>query len=159
MVTTEVGLGMLGKLLKIRGKKKKAQHSEIELTAAALFLKLAAIDGFIDRIERIHLAEIMRRVFRLDDHQINELYETVVAQKLNRKQLEELAAEINQEWGNAKRILLLENLWVLAYANDDLDINENEMIQGMAKLLCLTEQEKFAAQERAEIRLGMHDNF
>jgi len=71
--------------------------------------------------------------------------------------MKSIVATICETWGNAKRMNLLENLWIVALADRNIDKTENDLVRKLANLLCLNEMQIFRSQENAKLRLGLDD--
>ena len=153
------GLSMLRKIVKADNNKQKREKMDPVLATAAVLLKMVAVDGKTERIEMLHLGEILRKEFKVDDNGIQSILNVVAREGLLMDNIKSLTEEINANWGNAKRIQLLTYLWILAFSNDDLNEFEADMLEETADLLCLNDAERYKAQEAAEIHLGMHENF
>ncbi len=147
---------MLAKLLKPKNTswatKKKSPPT---MAAAAVMLKLAQADGHKSDNEMKQLRAMLHKEFQLQDQDIDSLLASAAISHASAQDLNSLAKEIRSSWGNARRIQLLEYLWVLAYADDRIDPKETDLIERVAGLLYLTEAEQYRAQEGAEKRFGL----
>jgi Uncharacterized protein conserved in bacteria len=56
-----------------------------------------------------------------------------------------------------RRILLLELLWEVAYADGKIDPMEDMLLRKLAGLLYIDDRERGLARQRVEARLGMKD--
>ncbi len=149
---------MLSKLFKSKNKswanKKKNPPT---IAAAAIMLKLAQSDGERSQTEMTQLRKVLHGAFKLSDKEIETVIATTEKSQTSIRDLDSLTEEVRQNWGNARRIQLLECLWILAYADDRIDTKETELIERVAKLLCLTQAEQFRAQASAEKQFGLAD--
>ena len=100
---------------------------------------------------------MLKSEFELDDKSVARVIENAEASENRVKDLPALAEEVRNNWGNARRVQLLEYLWVMAYADDRIDPKEMAMINKLGELLYLTESEKDRAQSAAEARVGLDD--
>ena len=150
---------MLKKLLKPKNKGWATnKKSPPTLAVAAILLKMLKTDGHKSTSEIRQLREMLKSEFELDDKSVARVIENAEASENRVKDLPALAEEVRNNWGNARRVQLLEYLWVMAYADDRIDPKEMAMINKLGELLYLTESEKDRAQSAAEARVGL-DNF
>lgn len=137
-------------------KNKSANNAtDIQQAATVLMLKMAAADNNISRIEMIHLIELLRKEFKLEQTELDSMISIASNQEVLDTPVETIAKQICETLGNAKRLKLLEYLWVLAYSDDNIDAREIDFIQQIAKLLILTDMQIANAQENAERHLGL----
>jgi len=71
--------------------------------------------------------------------------------------LQGFTREICDNWGNAKRVRLLEHLWIIALADKTIDANERHLVRKVAGLLYLNEMQIVQARENAKQKLGIED--
>ena len=57
---------------------------------------------------------------------------------------------MNEQFSQAQKILVIELMWQVAYADGQLDANENHLISKVAGLLHVTHGEYIAAKMRAK---------
>ena len=98
-------------------KSKKQLHStpskhDIELATARLMLEVIRADGYIGKIELITMSEVLRREFDLKQTDLNDLFDEISRSRPDEGGLHKITRTICETWGNAKRMKLLENLWI-----------------------------------------------
>ena len=120
-------------------------------------MEVVKVDGRVDRIELITMTEILRHQFELNQQEINDIFAIISGSRADQNALRKLTRTICQTWGNAKRMKLLENLWVVALADQTIDQDENSLVRELAGLLCLNEMQIFQTQENAKIQMGIED--
>lgn len=150
--------GSIGALLK----SKKQLHSslsnhDIELATARLMLEVIRADGYVGKIELITMSEVLRREFDLKQTDLNDLFETISKSRPDEGGLHKITRTICETWGNAKRMRLLENLWIIALADQHIDQDENTLVRKLASQLCLNEMQIFRSQENAKLKMGIED--
>ena len=136
-------------------KSAKSTDTELQQAAAVHLYKMAKTDGVADKTELIHLQEMLRKEFKLQQAELNELTQYATQTDVSSQPIEVLTQEICRNFGNSKRIKMLEYLWVLAFADDRIDKREAELVNQVAQLLFLSEGEIARAQENAENALGI----
>jgi len=137
-------------------KNKRANTSaDVQQAAAVLMIKMAAADDKVSRIEMIHISELLRKEFKLEQTELDSMILVASSEDVLSTPTETLAKQICETLGNAKRVKLLEYLWILAYSDDNVDARETDFIRHIAQLLVLTDMQIANAQENAERHLGL----
>ena len=152
-------LNSIGALLKIKKRPEISQlnYPEMKLTTARLMLEVIRADGYIGKIELITMSEVLKREFKLTQNELNSLFNEIANKHLDEQAIEDITSTICETWGNAKRVTLLENLWIVALADQDIHDTESNLVRKLASLLCLNEMQIFRSQENAKLRLGIED--
>ena len=152
-------LNSISTLLRVKKRttNKQPSNSDIKLATASLMLEVIRADGKIGRIELIAMSEVLKRQFKLQQYELNSLIEKVSHTYLSEIDLKDITHTICQTWGNAKRLTLLENLWIVALADQHIDTTESDLVRKLASQLCLNEMQIFQSQENAKSKLGIED--
>lgn len=132
-------------------------ESDVRLATARLMLEVVKADGRVDRIELITMTEVLRRQFNLRQEDLNALFAQISKSRPDEEALKKITRTICETWGNAKRMKLLENLWLVALADQTIDQDENTLVRKLAGLLCLNEMQIFQTQENAKLQMGIED--
>lgn len=138
-------------------RRSEKEERQTQIAVATLLFQMVRVDGQTDAQELKHMRELLTNEFKLSESEVIDVFSLANDALKENKSLEDLTESIRGNWGNARRIRLLEFLWVLAYADNKIDNKEKEMVNQVANLLTLTEFEQAQAQENAELRLGLHD--
>lgn len=146
---------VFSKLFANRRSEKEERQNQIAV--AALLFQMVRVDGQTDAQELKHMRQLLTQEFKLSESEVVDVFGLANDVLKEKKSLEELTESIREDWGNSRRIRLVEFLWVLAYADDKIDNKEKKLVHQVADLLTLTEYEQAQAQENAELRLGLHD--
>lgn len=126
---------------------------DIQLAAAILLFEVVKADGRVDRLEVSKVIEILRNKFTLDGDEIGRLLEMVSDKGNEGLHLDSFTKKIREHWKQAERLKLLKDFWVIATADQDIDDRETELINKIAKLLNLNDDEITKAREHAELKL------
>jgi len=130
---------------------------EVKLATAKLMLEVIKADGYVGKIELITMSEVLRREFDLKQHDLNTLFAEISGARQDENGLEQITRTICETWGNAKRVKLLENLWIVALADQHIDQDESTLVRKLANQLCLNEMQIFRSQENAKLKMGIED--
>ena len=137
--------------------KKEPNDDDLKLAAATLMFEVISSDGRIDKVELIYMDEILRREFKLDEKDLAELFKVAKDSSYNATSLQGFTRQICDNWGNSKRMKLLEYLWVLALADERIDPHERHLVRKVAGLLYLNEAQIMQSRENAKRQLGLND--
>jgi uncharacterized tellurite resistance protein B-like protein len=132
-------------------------ESDVKLATARLMLEVVKADGHVDKIEIITMTELLRHQFNLHQEDLNSLFALISKSRPDEDGLTKITRTICETWGNAKRMKLLENLWLVALADQTIDKDENNLVRKLAGLLCLNEMQIFQTQENAKLQMGIED--
>jgi len=137
---------------------KEPSEQDLKLAAATLMFEVIRSDGRIDQVELIYMEEILRREFKLNEQELEELFQLAKDTANQCTSLQGFTRDICDNWGNPKRIKLLEYLWMLALADDRIDPHERHLVRKVAGLLYLNDAEIIMAREQAKASLGIQEN-
>ncbi|NND00634.1 MAG: TerB family tellurite resistance protein [Gammaproteobacteria bacterium] len=114
---------------------------EIQLAAAILMFEVVKVDGRVDRAEMTAVIDNLRRRFSLEGEEIGRLLEMVSDSGELHLDLESFAHKLCEKWGQDARLRLLADFWVIAVADKVIDDRERKLIERIAMLLNLTQEE------------------
>lgn len=150
-------LKKLKDLFKNGSVKTDPSEDDMKLAAATLMFEVIRSDGRIDKVELLYMGEILRREFKLKEEQLDELFKSAKETSHDAVSLQGFTRQICENWGNAKRVRLLEYLWMLALADERIDPHERHLVRKVAGLLYLNEGQIAVARERAKQEMGVED--
>lgn len=121
----------------------------LRLATAALLAEVMRMDSEIKDEERSVIEASLRGSFSLSAEQAAEL--TVVAEQSGREAHDyyQFTSAINRSFDLAQRIALVENLWRVAYADEQLSRYEDHLIRKISDLLYVPHRDFIAAKMRA----------
>lgn len=148
------------KTLKTLFKKGKIERDpsdqDLKLAAATLMFEVIRSDGQIDPVELSHMAEILRREFNLNEEEFDELFQLAEDTANEAISLQGFTRDICDNWGSDKRMKLLEYLWTLALADEQIDPHERHLVRKVAGLLYLNDAQVAISREQAKNHLIMN---
>ena len=125
---------------------------ELELSAAALLMEIGRADHDISDEERREMAAAMQASFTLDELEIEDLLASAEEAVDESVSLYDFTSIINERFDRGQKIQLLEMLWRVAFADDDLDRYEEYYIRKISDLLHVSHKDFIATKERARTR-------
>jgi len=141
----------------VEDKKEVNEERELQLAAATLMYELVRSDGSADKVELAFMAEILRKQFNLSNEDLDELFRLAKRSAEDATDLHQFTSAIKNKWGNAKRMKLLENLWIISLADENIDAHERHLVRKVAGLLYLNEVQIQQSREKAKLLLKIED--
>jgi len=126
-----------------------------QLSVAVLLFRLVRSDGEAKMLELVHMSELLRKEFKLTQKELESVFKQANEQESQAIQMTELYDEICRNMSESKRVKLLEYLWILAFADDQIEKQEVALIKSVAQQLKLSQLDQAIAQENAEKHLGL----
>ena len=127
------------------------QH-QLRLAAAALLIETARADFTQDTAEEAALAELLRRELKLSADEVKELL-ALASQRVDEStSLYEFTRVINDHYTPQQKLQLISAMWVVAYADGNLDKYEEHLIRRVAELTYVAHEDYIRAKLRAQRR-------
>ena len=114
---------------------------EIELTAAVLAYEVARSDGEISDTELNVLTEEISIISEKVGKDESEILKIIKIYSENSVSFYEFVHDINKNYSKEEKILLLKFVWKIAYADGQLDVNEEKLIRRLAELIKIKDME------------------
>ena len=128
-------------------------EKDIKLAAATLMFEVIRSDGVIGESELQNMRELLKVQFELTATEIEATMKLAIESSDYQTSLQGFTREVCNQWGNEKRLQLLEYLWIIALTDGVIDANERHLIRKIAGLLYLTPAQTVLAREKAKFRL------
>jgi uncharacterized tellurite resistance protein B-like protein len=121
------------------------QRESVEIATAVFLLDMAHADSDIHPLEEAAVRDGLRTIFEKTAGQIDSLLEKARQAREKSFDLYQFAKEINAVFQAEDKILVLENIWRVVYADEVVDKYEEALIRKIAKLLRLSHREMIQA--------------
>ena len=108
---------------------------EIELTAAVLAYEVARSDGEVSDTELNVLMEEISIISKKVGKDQSEILKIIEIYSEDSVSFYEFVHDINQNYSKEEKISLLKFIWKIAYADGQLDVNEEKLIRRLADLI------------------------
>jgi uncharacterized tellurite resistance protein B-like protein len=115
--------------------KTPAAFTDLQVAAAVLLLEVSSSDFEHRPEEKSVILQALTRAYGLNEEQLKILYEHAVHSAGRAVSLYDFIAIINRECSREQKMLLLEQLWRVAFADGRLDKYEDHRIRWIAELL------------------------
>lgn len=127
---------------------KQPVEDELHLAAAVLLVEAARLDGTFEASERAKIRALLIDHFGLSGDEAETLLGAAEAAQSERHQLLPYTRTIKQQFSEDDRIRLMEMLWEVVYADDELHDHEASLLRRIGGLIYVTDRERGAAKRR-----------
>ena len=122
----------------------KISHSEdensssikkIDLACAALLIEVINSDNELDERELKEFIETLRESLSLSEEELSELVKLAESEANQATSLYEFTRLINDEYEYEEKVGLIENMWRIAFSDEQLDKYEEHLIRKISDLI------------------------
>lgn len=121
------------------------QEHDLKTAVAALLIEVMRADTEQQDDELKTLTFTLKKYFQLSDEEVNELMQSAGKSLDDAIDYFQFSKQINNQCSAQQRIEIIELLWRLAYADGELDPQEEYVIRRVANLLYVTHEDFIAA--------------
>lgn len=107
----------------------------LQLACAALMVEMVLADEYFTADEEATLNQILQQKFKLNSEELKSLIDLAHDKKHEAIDYHEFTSLLNKHYSQQQKIKLIEDLWQLAYADQDLDKFEEHLVRRLADLL------------------------
>ena len=142
-------------MLNIFKKKKVSQDTqknpefEIELIGAVLAYEIARSDGDISDLELNLLIEEIEKISKKVNKTDEEILSIIETYSKDSVSFHEFIADINNDFSKEEKLSLISFLWDVAYADSQLDVDEERLIRRIADLIRIKDIEVLKLKDKA----------
>ena len=127
----------------------------LQLATAVLLIEVMRADNEIDPSERSTAIEALREKFELSADEVDRLVELAFEASHEAHDFHRFTSEINRHCDMNRRVLIIEYLWQVAYADGTLSAHENHLMRKISDLLYLSHGDYVGANRRAKAAAGV----
>tara|TARA_B110000196_G_scaffold210326_1_gene180334 strand:+ start:612 stop:1052 length:441 start_codon:yes stop_codon:yes gene_type:complete len=121
------------------------QEHDLKTAVAALLIEVMRADTKLEHDEQRTLTVTLKKYFNLTDTEVNELTNNAASSLDDSIDYFQFSKQINEHCSAEQRIEIIELLWRLAYADGEIDPQEDYVIRKVAGLLYVTHTDFIAA--------------
>ncbi len=114
---------------------------KLQLASAALMVEMLHADDEISTSEEEKLQDILIQRFEISNAEIKSLIDLAHAEKHEATDYFAFTSLLNEHYSQQQKITLVEDLWQLAYADNELDKYEEHLLRRLADLLHVPHQD------------------
>ena len=143
-------------MLNIFKKKKVSQDTqknpefEIELIGAVLAYEIARSDGDISNSELNLLIEEIKKISKKVNKTDEEIFSIIETYSKDSVSFHEFIADINNDFSKEQKLSLIGFLWDVAFADSQLDVDEERLIRRIADLIRIKDIEVLKLKDKAK---------
>jgi uncharacterized tellurite resistance protein B-like protein len=124
------------------------EENDYRLSAAALLIHAATIDGAISEKERERLYALIKQRFALDDAGTVELIEAAADAEQNAVDLYSFTSLLNRTMDDAARQRMVEMMWEMVFADGRISEFEDNLLWRAADLLNVPSRDRIELRRR-----------
>ena len=113
----------------------------LQLASAALMVEMIHVDEEISDHEGIQLRQLIEQRFQLSGAEIEDLIQLASDEKHEATDYYAFTSLLNKHYSQTQKINLVQDLWQLAYADEQLDKYEEHLLRRLAELLHVPHQD------------------
>ena len=129
----------------------------LQLATAVLLVEVMRSDGSFKAQERAAAVAALRTQFTLTDEELARLLARAEQTVQDANDYFGFTSAMNDQYTQAQKIMVVELMWDVAYADGHLDAHENHVISKVAGLLHVTHGEYIAAKLHAKQAFAPRD--
>ncbi len=130
----------------------QTQEHALQLATAALLIEIMHADFKVQDEERQAVSTAIQTAFQLTEEETQLLITLAEAEVNPATDMFQFATLINKEFSRERKILMLEHLWMVAFADMELEKYEEHLIRKMTTLLHLDHKDFIDAKIRVKQR-------
>ena len=127
-------------------------HS-LQIATAALLIEMMRADSEINEDEKVIITGSMRSKFGLTDEEIDSLLKIAHDKVWEATGYHEFTSLMNKGFSYKQKIIVIEHLWEVAYADNILDKHEEYMVRKIAGLIYVSHKDFIDAKLRVKKKL------
>jgi len=120
----------------------------LRLSTAALLIEMTRADYDIQSIEMDAIIGILQKHFDITPDETGELIELAELEADKATTYHDFTSLMNQHYSQQQKIMVIELLWQVAYADGDIQKYEDYLVRKIADLLYVPHKEFIAAKHR-----------
>ena len=128
----------------------KDSSFEIELTAAVLAYEIARIDGEISDDELSVLMQEIRNIAKKVNKDEKEILKIIEIYSNDSVSFYEFVEDINKNYTKENKLSLISFMWQIAFADGNLEVNEEKLIRRLADLIKIKDLEVLKLKDDAK---------
>ena len=127
----------------------KNPEFEIELIGAVLAYEIARSDGDISDLELNLLIEEIKKISKKVNKTDEEIFSIIETYSKDSVSFHEFIADINNDFSKEEKLSLISFLWDVAFADSQLDVDEERLIRRIADLIRIKDIEVLKLKDKA----------
>lgn len=126
----------------------------LQLACAALMVEMVHVDDEFTNDEEVRLKHLLKKRFELNAEELASLIELAHDKNHEATDYHEFTSLLNEHYSQQQKIQLIEDLWQLAYADQQLDKFEEHLLRRLADLLHVPHQDFIRTKHKTLKEIG-----
>lgn len=126
----------------------------IRMAAAVLFVEVMHADHQVDKRERQIVRQALVESFSLSKHDADELLKQAEERVKDVTSLHEFTSLLHSRFNNEEKVMLIEQIWRVILADDEVDKYEEHLVRRIAELLYVKHGDYIRAKLSAQGDIG-----
>ena len=126
----------------------KCREHSLHVATAALLIEMMRADSSVGEAEREIITNILRLKLALTPEEINELLKLAEEELWRSTGYYEFTSLINKGFSYEQKVMVIEHLWEVAFADTKVDKHEEHMVRKIADLLYVAHKDFINAKLR-----------
>lgn len=131
------------------------EEHQLQLACAVLLMEVMRAEPELRQEERQAVMAALRRKFTLSPDEVERLVELADEKARTANDFFAFTSTLNDRFNHEQKVRIVEYMWQVAYADGQVDENENHLISKVAGLLHVTHGEYIAAKLHAKQAAGL----
>lgn len=123
-------------------------HSRKQLAEAALMYHVIAADGVVQASEKEHMRNVLVAHFDIDEAEAKHLLEDARDADNEAIDLYKFTSLLKQTLSEEERVLIIENLWEMVFADGVINELEDNVVWRVAELLGVSSRDRMLLKKR-----------
>ena len=136
-------------------KETASPEHRLHLATAALLFEMMRVDDHVKPEELDALAVGVRNTFGLSEQETTELIRLAEEEAQDAACYHAFTSLINKGFSKEQKIRVVEMLWEIAYADDELEMYEEHLVRKLSDLLYVKHSDFIRAKHQVKKRLGV----
>lgn len=132
----------------------ESEEHQLKLATAALFVEMMYQDDKVHAVEVATIKSLLKFKFGLSDQETQALFELARQQLEDATDVYQFTSLIAKKYSAQQKMKIIENLWLIAYADGHLDKYEEHMVRRIADLIYVSHKDFIRSKHRAQESLA-----
>ncbi|NOR41974.1 MAG: TerB family tellurite resistance protein [Gammaproteobacteria bacterium] len=120
----------------------------LQLAASALMVEMMHVDETVTDHENKKIRVLIKQRYELDEAEIEDLIDLAHNEKHEATDYYSFTSLLNTHYTQQQKIKLVEDLWHIAYSDDELDKYEEHLLRRLSELLHVPHQDFIRTKHR-----------
>ena len=148
-----IGEFLSGKGLQGSSDDDSVEH-DLRLATALLLVEIARADHSFDDQEKRSIVELLTEHFSLPDSEIDALLQLAESEADDVAHLQGFTRQLNEELDYEGKLRIVEMLWQVAYADNELSKFEDSLVRRLADLLYVSHRDQIRLRNAVKEQIG-----